>query len=337
MDESAIRIENERLKASWDCFSSEHLAVYLAIEEQDQRINAHSILTRALLIDTLWPGRFDSLITEEMRFGVVMTWLLEQLQRGSDRCALLDRVLNCASGAADAGIPEVVRETAAWLQTDACPIPDYVSEALMFVNADRPESLLAELALDTFYEIWKAQLSGLTAERIRVLEVACGSGNDYRGLRDSGVGAFLDYSGFDIASKNVANARREFPRVNFFEASLLDSGLPDGAADYVFAHDIIGHLSREGMERAVSEILRIARREAWIHCYNALEIEDHQIRPFKLYFKNRISIPRLSASFRAAGASVRVVPISAMLQRKFNFVQDYTVTSVTFIATKQGA
>ena len=76
MDQDAIELENERLKASWDCFPAEHLATYLSIDEQDQRINTHSILTRALLIDTLWPGKFDAWIDEELRFGIVMTWLL---------------------------------------------------------------------------------------------------------------------------------------------------------------------------------------------------------------------------------------------------------------------
>jgi hypothetical protein len=97
---------------------------------------------------------------------------------------------------------------------------------------------------------------------------------------------------------------------------------------------MIGHLSGEGMERAITEILRIARKEVWIHCFNAVDIEQHEIRPFYQYHKNRISIPQFSASLQKGGASVEVIPISAMLLRKFNFVQDYTNTSVTFVATK---
>ena len=70
MNKTGIDMENERLKASWDCFPAEHLAIYLSLGEQDQRINAHSILTRALLADTLWPGKFDALIDEELRLYV---------------------------------------------------------------------------------------------------------------------------------------------------------------------------------------------------------------------------------------------------------------------------
>ena len=334
MDESAIAVENEKLKASWDCISAEQLATYLRVDEQDQRINAQSILTRALLVDALWPGRFDAIITEEMRFGVVMTWLVERLKAGTNRFFLLDEVLRSAAGEEVPEIPDVVRKTAEWLQTDGCPIGDYVSDALMFTNPDRPQSLLAEPALDTLIGLWKKQLAGLTAERINVLEAACGSGNDYSTIRAAGIDGFLSYSGFDLSSKCVSNARAEFPGVAFFEASLLNSGLPDGCSDYVFVHDLFGHFSADAMEEAAAEIMRLARREVWIHCHNAVDIEQHQIRPYRRYFRNRISVRQFSASLSKGGASVQAVPISGMLQRKFGFAQGYSSTSVTFIATK---
>lgn len=336
MTDLEVELENERLRASWNCFPIEHLDTYLSIEEQDQRINAHSILTRALLVDTLWPGKFDALIDEEMRFGIVMTWLLQRLKAGAERMALLNRILRCADGAEDQGVPEIVRATAKWLQGDGCAIPDYISDALISFDPGRFQSLLGESALDTFYGIWAAQLKGLTAGPIRVLEVACGSGNDFQAIRDCGIGAFIRYSGFDISSKNIENARRKFPEVDFFEASILNSGLENESFDYVFAHDVIGHLSGEGMDCALHEIMRIVREEAWIHCYNAVEIPRHEIRPFEQYFRNRISIPQFCASLTALGGSVRVIPLPDLLRRKFGFVQDYTATSATFIATKAG-
>ena len=337
MEELAIELENERLRSSWNCFPEEVLADYLSVGEQDQRINAHSTLTRSLLVDTLWPGKFDALIEEEMRFGVILTWLLQKLENGVERGTLLDAIDACASGPDDPGIPEVVRDAAVWLQSDDCPILDYISEALIFANEDHPESRLGESALDTFITVWDGRLSECEAEPVSVLELACGSGNDYQAIHASGIGRCIDYSGFDISWKNVSNARIRFPGVNFFEASILNSGLPDASHDYVFAHDVIGHLSGEGMEQAVREVMRIARREAWIHCFNAVDIEDHEIRPFKLYHKNRVSIPRMRESLEAAGAAnVDVIPISAMLEEKFGFRQEYTATSATFIATKGG-
>jgi len=300
MDRSAIEVENERLRLSWNWMPAAHLATYLGVMEQDQRINTQSILTRALLADTLWPGMFDGLINEELRFGVVMTWLLEQVKSGRDRFKLI-----------------------------------YASEALMYMPLDQSHSYLSESALNTFMMLWSSQLADLRADRITVIEIACGSGNDYKAIRDFGLAAHISYSGFDISWKNVHNAQVLFPGVNFFEASVLDSGLPDSACDYAFVHDLLGHLSPDGMELALTEIMRIVRKEAWIHCYNAADIKCHEIRPFDLYFRNRLSIPKFVQSLEKCGASVDVIDISTMLNQKFGYVPNYTASSVSFIARKK--
>jgi len=331
MDLTRIELENGRLRASWDHLPAEHLATYLGIEEQDQRINTHSILTRALLIDTLWPGQFDALIDEEFRFGVVMTWLLQELKTGGNRSELLAEL---EAATPSQRIPEIVRATGAWLRGNDCPVPDYLGEALMFTEPDEPSWYLFEPALNTFAGFWSAQLSGLTAERIRVLEIACGSGNDYKAIRNFGLGAHLSYSGFDISWKNVANARELYPGVDFFEASILCSGLPDNSFDYVFVHDLLGHLSPDGLEVALAEIMRITRKEAWLHCYNVADIECHEIIPFHAYFRNRLSISQLSASLERVGAAVTVVSISDMLEHKFGYVPGYTASCGSFLARK---
>ena len=332
MSEQAIELENERLRASWNCFPAEHLAGYLAVDEQDQRINTHSILTRALLADSLWPRTYTALINEELRFGLVMSWLLEQLKGGVDRFQLLD---DLGRPEASPAIPTLVRETAAWLQTPNCPLPDYVSDALMFVSPDQPRTTLFEPALNTFQGLWAAELDGAEAAPLRVLEPACGSANDYKAIRDCGLAAHIQYSGFDISWKNIRNARVQFPGVDFFEASVLNAGLPDQSFDYLFIHDMIGHLSGEGMERAVGEIMRMVRREAWIHCYNAADIPRHEIRPFERYHRNRISIPQMTASLEREGASVNVVVVSDLLKSKFGFAPAYTATSVSFLARRK--
>ncbi len=153
-------------------------------------------------------------------------------------------------------IPDIVRRTGEWLRTDACPIPDYVSEALMFMNPDQPAWYLYEVALNTFSRLWSARLNGLDSESIRVLEIA------------------------------------------------------------------------------LTEIMRIVRREAWLHCYNVADIERHEIRPFHLYYRNRLSIPQFVASLERTGATSEVVSISDMLHRKFQFMPEYTATSGTIIARK---
>jgi SAM-dependent methyltransferase len=331
MDRTSIELENERLKSSWDCFPSEHLAKYLGVEEQDQRINTHSILTRALLVDSLWPGEFDALIDEELRFGVVMTWLLQELKAGVDRWQLLAELEAAAPGAK---LPGIVRETACWLQSGGCPVPDYLGEALRFTEPDQPAWYLFEPALNTFRGIWASQLRRPVSEPVAVLEVACGSGNDYRAIRDCGLAEHIRYAGFDISWRNICNAREQFPEAGFFEASILNSGLPDDSFDYVFVHDLLGHLSPEGLELALAEIVRITRKEAWLHCYNVACIERHEVLPFFAYFRNRLSIPQLTGSLARLGATAEVWLLSEMLDRKFGYVPEYTATSGTLLVRK---
>jgi len=331
MNKTDIEMENERLKGSWDCFPAEHLATYLSLGEQDQRINAHSIITRSLLADTLWPGKFDALIDEELRFGLVMTWLLQELKSGTDRADLL-RELD--SSTPSHRIPELLRETAAWLQSDDCPITDYMTEALMYTEPDQPAWSLFGPALNTFEGLWTRQLSNIPSERVSVLEIACGSGNDYAAIRDYGLAAHIAYAGFDISWKNIHNARNRFPGVDFFEASILDSGLPDHSFDCIFVHDLLGHLSPDGLEVALAEIMRIARKEAWLHCYNVAAIGKHEVYPFQAYYRNRLSIGQMKASIEKTGSAVEFVSISDMLYDKFRFRQKYTEFSGSFLVKK---
>ena len=326
--------ENERLRQSWNALPITHLADYLSIEEQDQRINTHSILTRALLIDTLWPDRFSAWIDEELRFGLVMSWLLQALRSGVRREVLLETLLEDGP---DDSVPRLLRDTVAWLQTADCPLPDYVSEALLFRHPDHPDWYLSESAMDTFASLWPALLPTPAAPRLSLLEIACGSGNDYAAIERFGLAAHIDYAGFDISWKNVQNARSRFPGVRFFESSILNSDLPDASFDILFVHDLIGHLSADGMETALKEIMRIVRREAWLHCHNVADIERHEIRPFRLYHKNRLSYRQLSASLEAAGATVETVPLSGLLEGKFGYAPDYTAAAGTFIARQTPA
>ena len=72
-----FELENKHLKWSWDRYPSDHLDSYLVAATEDPRINCQSILTRALIIDSLWPNVFTDLIDAELRFGIVLTWLLQ--------------------------------------------------------------------------------------------------------------------------------------------------------------------------------------------------------------------------------------------------------------------
>ena len=92
----------------------------------------------------------------------------------------------------------------------------------------------------------------------RLLEPACGSANDYRYLAAFGIAGLLDYTGFDLCEKNVANARALFPRTRFEVGNVFEIAAADQAFALCFVHDLLEHLSPAGLERAVEELCRRA-------------------------------------------------------------------------------
>jgi SAM-dependent methyltransferase len=311
MDDAILR-EEWNLKQSWDGLPSEYLDRYLVSGVEDPRINAQSILTRALLIDTLYPGRFDALIGEELRFGAVLTWVLQEMEKGSTRGELLDAVESTGTGA----IPEFLRAAHDWLQDDACPIPDYLASVLGHFDPDQPRPYLPKPALDTFMVIWSGQLAQTSGPSISVLEAACGSANDYRFLCHCGVAKSLRYTGIDIAARNIANARSRYPQVDFRVQSILATDLPDDSFDCLFCHDLVEHLSLEAMERALGEMFRIARSDVILHLFNGKWSDAHEVVPLGTYHRNRLSMEKIAAFFERLGGHVTCLEMAQWLREK---------------------
>ena len=321
--------ESEALGWSWDRLPSELLDVYLVRDQQDPRINCQSILTRVLIIDTLWPREFDDLIDEELRFGAVLTWLLQRLADGISRKGLLESLAEHAPE-----LPEFVRETHAWLDSGDCPIPNYLTDALVGEDLDRSELSLADAVLDCFADVWSAVLRDREHPKVGVLEIACGSANDYRFIDSFGLARFLDYTGIDISAKNVRNARRRFPGIAFSRANVFDSGLPDGYAEFVFLHDLFEHLSPEGLNVALKETMRVCRKQAWLHFFSVADIARHELRRVGRYYRNTLSLGELVNSLEECASNVEVVAIQEMLGAKFGYADYYNPRAVTIIATK---
>ena len=99
--------------------------------------------------------------------------------------------------------------------------------------------------LDTFVRLWETVLAEQGVEgRLRVLEPACGSANDYRFLAASGLARFLDYTGFDLCEQNVANARALFPGARFDVGQRLRYPRAGPGLRLLFLHDLFEHLLR---------------------------------------------------------------------------------------------
>lgn len=319
--------ERDRLRRAWDRCDSAALDVYLVSGVEDPRINVPSILGRGLLCDTLFPGRFSQPIEEELRFGFAMTWLVGQLDRGVPPETLLRSL---EMGGRDV-CPDFLFETFERLQRPDRLVPDYLTLAL----ADhRASDGLSPESRDIFQVFWRRTLQNLSHEGYALLEPACGSANDYRALASCGLSRFFRYTGVDLSVKNIENARRRFPNVDFRIGNLLDNGLPDHAFDFAFVYDLFEHLSPKALPRAVSELLRVTRREVWIHLFNAADMSSHRICPAGDYYWNTLSLGRMIGWMAQSGSRVEVVSIAELAQAKFGFRQYYNPNAYALLATR---
>ncbi len=322
--------ENAGLMWSWDRYPQEHLDTYLVADLEDPRINCQSILSRALLADSLWPDEFTDLIDAELRFGAVLSWLMGQLHQGLSRHDLWETIESGEEGVC----PQVVLGTYQWLQSDQCPVADYMSAALERGNPDRPEQLLSEGALNTFSGLWNMTLCGRHAEKVSVLEVACGSANDFRFIEKSGLAGFITYTGIDVSSKNIANAKTRYPDADFRALSILDTGFEDASFDYVLVHDLFEHLSPDALNTALAEVMRLTRSQVWLHFFNVKACKDHVVQPVERYHWNTLSLDKLVHSLTELGGNIETVSIPSFLMDKFGDCTYHNSDAVTLLVCK---
>jgi ubiquinone/menaquinone biosynthesis C-methylase UbiE len=321
--------ESSLLRQSWERHDAERLDTYLVSGVEDPRINLQSILTRALLCDALFPGRFARLIDEELRFGFVMTWLFTWLQLGVDKRS----VMTAIKGNDRSRCPGFVIDTFRTLQQEECVTKDYVTMALRESEDDGSDSFVSE-AMDTFGKIWHERLSALSHNGCSLFEPACGSANDFRYLHSYGFTKFLKYTGIDIAPKNIGNALGRFPDVDFRVGDLLNNRFDDDSFDYSFVHDLFEHLSIAAMEHALRELLRVTRREVWLHLFNAADVSRHDVRPVATYHCNLLSIREIVRVIAEVPAHAEVVSIAELGRRKFGFSRYYNAGAHTIVAIR---
>jgi SAM-dependent methyltransferase len=294
------RTERLLLRLTWAATSAEMLDRYLVSGYQNPRINVQSILLRHFLVDRLFGRTFDELEEAELRFAVELN--------------------------------EALRVRAAEL---GVRMGSYVNPAKL-AAVSRVDETIADRDME-FVERWRGALEDLPAPRASVLELACGSANDYRAMVEAGIAAHLDYRGLDLAAKNIDNARRRFPGVAFEVGDVTHVRHPDRSFDYVVASDIFEHLSLEGMERALAEASRIARRGVALTFFNMAEVGEHVVQRRNVYFWNRLSSPRIEERLRAEFGTVEVVGIHAMLRDRFGYEHTYDRHAVSIFADRSVA
>lgn len=290
-------VEQFLLKRWWNRAGADMLDAYLVSGFQNPRINMQSILQRHFLLRRLFGDEFETLMADELRFAVELNEVLRAraVELGVTMGAYLDR------------------EKAAGVQRVEAAIRDRETE---------------------FVDRWRAELDGREAGPISVLELACGSANDYRAYVECGLARFLDYRGIDLTPKNIENARRRFPGVEFEVADIRAVAAPDASFDYVVASDIFEHLSPETRERSLGEAMRLARRGLAFTFFNMAEIPEHEINPRGVYYWNRLSRARIEERLRPAFPAIEVIPIASWLASELDFHHTYNSRAYSMFAER---
>jgi hypothetical protein len=329
MLDDRFKLETERLKKSWMRYDRETLCDYLVRDVEDPRINVQSILTRHFLIRRLFSERFDELMEQELRFGLVMNWLLmlqKKLVKAGQLHAVLGALLEGKDEAEGLEIPPYISETFA-----ALALPNYMCDLFSWAPVETTEVPIPEYLMSTFQMVWREVLAVEQSQRISVLEPACGSANDYRFIESFGVARLLDYTGFDLCEKNICNAGQMFPDACFEVGDVLEIGAGDGAFDYCFVHDLFEHLSVEAMEAAIAEICRVTRKDICAGFFNMHDGERHIVRPVGDYHWNNLSMAETKAIFERHASAVQVIHVDTFLRSRFRCEDTHNKGAYTLI------
>jgi ubiquinone/menaquinone biosynthesis C-methylase UbiE len=316
MLDDRFKLETERLAKSWMRHSRETMRDYLVRDVEDPRINVKSILTRHFLIRRLFSERFDELMEQELRFGLVMNWLLmlqKKLVKAGQLHAVLGALLEGKDEAEGLEIPPYISETFA-----ALALPNYMCDLFSWAPVETTEVPIPEYLMSTFQMIWREVLAVEQSQRISVLEPACGSANDYRFIETFGIARLLNYTGFDLCEKNICNARRMYPDVCFKVGNVLEIEAGNGAFDYCFVQDLFEHLSVEAMETAIAEICRVTRKGICAGFFNMHDSERHIIKAVGDYHWNNLSMAKTRTIFERYASAVQVIQVDTFLRSKFH-------------------
>jgi SAM-dependent methyltransferase len=342
--EEHLERETQGLVRSWMRYDREELRDYLVEDVEDPRVNVQSILTRHFLIADLFPDRFAALREHELRFALVMNWLLAAMKE-PDGVEATDAALNALLSEADDGegatIPGYVRDTFAMLpyvgqrEADGANVPNYLVDAIVARPAEPGAPGIEDRVLATFQHLWRGLLEREAHPRVSVLEMGCGSANDYRFLDAFGVARFLDYRGIDLCEKNTQNAREMFPGVAFETGNAFEVDAADGAFDCSFVHDLFEHLSVEAMERAIAGLCRVTRRRMCVGFFNMSDRDEHVVRPVDDYHWNELSTARTKALFEGHAWTVEVIHVDSLLRSRFGG-EAHNKGACTFVADRSG-
>lgn len=302
-----ITAEGEKLGRHWTQYGQDYLDSYLIQNVEHPSINPQSILIRAFVIDLLFPGKFTEIIEEELFFSACACHALQAYGKGR----LRDVFEAVRGNHVNAAIPPFLHKG---FRTGRSHIFDC-------------EQLIAELAKcitlgfeyfrSPFQGVWRERLRGRSSAAPRMIELGCGSANDYRFWDEYGMASHVEYIGLDVCEANIRNAKSRFPGVRFLAGDACCTGEDDMAFDVVFVFDLLEHFSPEALDAALMEIARLSRDEVWLSFFNATDAVGHDFQAVGDYYWNTLSLPDISKNLHEAGFLTETVSIAGELEHRF--------------------
>jgi SAM-dependent methyltransferase len=336
----SLRQETEKLVRSWMRHDEPFLRDYLVADVEDPRINLQSILSRHFVLATLFGNRFAELMLHELRFAAAMNWLVRLAKRAGgaeEREAVLHALKLGADNAEGVEIPRFMLQTFASLPVTVgeISIPNYIRNFLAGTDFEPGRQSTEASSFNTCLALWHSALAREAPKRISLLEPACGSANDYRYLEAFGIARLVDYTGFDLCEKNVANARALFPQTRFEVGNVFEMTAADQVFELCFVHDLLEHLSPVGLERAVEELCRVTRHGLCVNFFQMDEMTEHIIRPVGDYHVNTLSLAKTESLFARHGFAVQPLHLGSYLRQRVGCHETHNPDAYTFLAFRR--
>lgn len=335
-DSANLAAESRILKQCWDRHNSEFLKNYLVQKIQDPRINPQSILSRQVIIDFIFQNKFSEIKFNEILFSAVMLWIYSNLNELSDRY-LRDAVYFALKKRADNvegfSIPQYVGNCFKILplKADGQIVPNYLKN---YFETTGNDGLPDETLLNTFSDLWANLFKSekQMPQKPTLLEPACGSANDYRIIHSIGLNKFIDYSGFDISEKNIANAQTLFPQTRFFTASVYDLDFEKNGYNIIIVHDLFEHLSPAGIDYSLKKLSDYCRHIICLNFFNMDETEEHLITPYEDYYWNKLSVKKICKHL--SDFDLQIIHINSLFKEFFNIDNIYNPNAYTIIGKR---
>ena len=325
--------ETSQLRRAWSRHSSAFLDSYLIQDVEDPRINIQSILTRHFLIQELFTDYdCDHLMEHEMRYALTANWLLGLIKSSIRRYEINDQMNTILETLLDNNstnsidVPKFLKDTFRQLS-----FPNYISDLLSWAPQEDCEEIIPDYLLNTFQEIWAQTLEPEKVRPISVIEPACGSANDYRFFCSFGVAPFLRYTGFDLSEKNICNAKTMCPSVDFRVGNVFDIPAGDKEYEYCFVHDLLEHLSAEGIEKAIREICRVTSKKICIHFFNMDDSDQHSVKKSGCYHLNQLSKKQLLDTLDERAERIETIHIDTFLKTQFTYADTHNKQAWTWL------